>query len=144
MRVWTVDWYANRDKVVERILHRLEDIKNNIKPKADASEEAKKIAAKAFNVNDLKVEKTAEYHLPKAYQNKDIGLIPPSEIQKAVMYTVEQTVSIPKEELYRQAVRVLGFARRTARTDAVIQHAIDYLEVMGRVVVSDNIVTLKS
>ena len=144
MRVWTVDWYANRDKVVERILHRLEDIKNNIKPKADASEEAKKIAAKAFNVNDLKVEKTTEYQLPKAYQNKDIGLIPPSEIQKAVAYTVEQTVSIPKEELYRQAVRVLGFARRTTRSDAVIQHAIDYLEVMGRVVVSDNIVTLKS
>ena len=143
MRVWTVDWYANREKVMDRILHRLEDIKNNIKPKADASEEAKKMAAKAFNISELKVAKTAEYQLPKAYQNKDIGLIPPSEIQKAVAYTVEQGVSIPKEELYRQAVRVLGFSRRTSRTDGIIQHAIDYLEVMGRITVSDGIVSLK-
>ncbi len=144
MRVWTVDWYANREKVMERLLNRLEDIKNHVKPKAEASEEAKRIAAKAFNVDDLKVEKTTEYQLPRAYRNKDIGFIPPTEIQKAVMYTVEQSVSIPKEELYRQAVRVLGFSRRSARSDTSIQHAIDYLEVMGRITVANNVITLKS
>lgn len=144
MRVWTVDWYANREKVIERLLGRLDDIRHNVKPKADASEEAKKIASKAFNVNDLKVEKATEYVLPKAYANKDIAAIPQKEVQKAVLFAIEQSVSMPKEELYKQAVRLLGFARRSTRTDGYIQQAIDFLEVMGRITVVDGIITLKS
>lgn len=144
MRIWTVDWYANRAKVMERLLDRLNDIKNHVKPKVDASEAAKKIAAKAFNVSDMKVEKAEEYTLPKAYQNKDIGLIPQKEVQKAVMYAIEQSVSMPKEELYRQTARLLGFTRRGARTDAAVQQAIELLEVMERITVNNDIITLKS
>ena len=144
MRIWTVDWYANRAKVMERLLGRLNDIKNHVKPKADASEAAKKIAAKAFNVSDMKVEKAEEYTLPKAYQNKDIGLIPQKEVQKAVMYAIEQSVSMPKEELYKQTARLLGFTRRGARTDAAVQQAIELLEVMERITVNNDIITLKS
>ena len=120
------------------------DIKNHVKPKADASEAAKKIAAKAFNVSDMKVEKAEEYTLPKAYQNKDIGLIPQKEVQKAVMYAIEQSVSMPREELYRQTARLLGFTRRGARTDAAVQQAIELLEVMERITVNNDIITLKS
>ena len=51
---------------------------------------------------------------------------------------------MPKEELYRQTARLLGFTRRGARTDAAVQQAIELLEVMERITVNNDIITLKS
>ena len=49
MRVWSVDWYENKDKVVSRILERIEGIRNKTLPPDVPVEETK---PKAFNVAD--------------------------------------------------------------------------------------------
>ncbi len=49
MRVWSVDWYENKEKVVNRILERIEGIRNKTLPPDIPVEETK---PKAFNVDD--------------------------------------------------------------------------------------------
>jgi very-short-patch-repair endonuclease len=49
MRVWSVDWYENKEKVVSRILERIEGIRNKTLPPDIPVEETK---PKAFNVDD--------------------------------------------------------------------------------------------
>ncbi len=143
MRVWAVDWYANHDQVMARILQRLEDIKNNIKHQNKKVDEAKALASKAFDASGLKTEKQKEYHLPKRYENLAITEIPSEEIQKVVMMAVEQNLSVPMDELKKLVVKLLGFSRRTVKTDMVVERAVNYLKSAGSLTVTDGMVAVK-
>ena len=143
MRVWAVDWYGNHQQVVDRLLKRLDDIKNNVKQKAAASEEAKKIASQAFTLKGMKMEKKEEYRLPWRYEHKDIAEIPTEEVQKAVLYNVKGAVSIPMDELKRLTVKLMGFSRRTQRIDRAVELAVTRLQQNDKVTVTDNVVTIK-
>ena len=50
MRIWAVDWYEHREQVMDRILKRLTDIRNNVAIEAAPSEALKAQASKAFQV----------------------------------------------------------------------------------------------
>lgn len=143
MRVWAVDWYGNHQQVVDRLLKRLDDIKNNVKQEAAASEEAKKIASQAFTLKGMKMEKKEEYRLPWRYEHKDIAEIPTEEVQKAVLYNVKGAVSIPMDELKRLTVKLMGFSRRTQRIDRAVELAVTRLQQNDKVTVTDNVVTIK-
>ena len=132
MRVWAVDWYGNHQQVVDRLLKRLDDIKNNVKQEAAASEEAKKIASQAFTLKGMVMEKKEEYKLPWRYEHKDISEIP-----------VEEAVSIPIDELKRLTVKLMGFSRRTQRIDRAVELAVKRLQQNDKVTVTDNVVTIK-
>ena len=143
MRVWAVDWYSNNDQVMSRILQRLEDIKHHVKVQNTELDEAKKLASKAFDGSGLKSEKEKEYHLPKRLENKSISEIPTEEIQKVVMMAVEQNMSIPIDELKKLVVKLLGFSRRSSKTDMAVDKAIEFLEVMDKVTVSNGVISVK-
>ena len=143
MRVWAVDWYGNHQQVVDRLLKRLDDIKNNVKQEAAASEEAKKIASQAFSLKGMAMEKKEEYKLPWRYEHKDISEIPVEEVQKAVLYNVKGAVSIPMDELKRLTVKLMGFSRRTQRIDRAVELAVTRLQQNDKVTVTDNVVTIK-
>lgn len=143
MRVWAVDWYGNHQQVIDRLLKRLDDIKNNVKQEAAASEEAKKIASQAFTLKGMKMEKKEEYRLPWRYEHKDIAEIPTEEVQKAVLYNVKGAVSIPMDELKRLTVKLMGFSRRTQRIDRAVELAVTRLQQNDKVTVTDNVVTIK-
>ena len=143
MRVWAVDWYSNNDQVMSRILQRLEDIKHHVKVQNIELDEAKKLASKAFDGSGLKSEKEKEYHLPKRLENKSISEIPTEEIQKVVMMAVEQNMSIPIDELKKLVVKLLGFSRRSSKTDMAVDKAIEFLEVMDKVTVSNGVISVK-
>ena len=143
MRVWAVDWYGNHQQVIDRLLKRLDDIQNNVKQEAAASEAAKKIASQAFSLKGMKMEKTEEYKLPWRYEKKDIAEIPLEEVQKAVLYNVKGAVSIPMDDLKRLTVKVMGFSRRTPRIDSVVEQAVAQLQQNDQVTVADNMVTIK-
>ena len=143
MRVWAVDWYANHDQVMARILQRLEDVKNNVKHQNKEVDEAKNLASKAFDASGLKTDKEKEYHLPKRLENKSITEIPAEEIQKVVMMAVEQNLSIPLEELKKLVVKILGFTRRSTKSDMVVDKAVEFLQIMDKISVSDGMISLK-
>ncbi|MBR1400831.1 MAG: DUF4011 domain-containing protein [Prevotella sp.] len=144
MRVWAVDWYANHDQVMARILQRLEDVKNNVKHQNKEVDEAKSLASKAFDASGLKTEKEKEYHLPERWENMSITEIPSEEVQKVVMLAVEQNLSIPQEELKRLVVKLLGFNRRTNKTDMVVDKAVELLKTMNKITVSsDGMIAMK-
>lgn len=63
IRVWSVDWYENKDKVVNRILERIEGIRNKTLPPDVPVEETK---PKAFNVAD-------EEEIEPPHQGEDGG-----------------------------------------------------------------------
>ena len=135
--------YYNHQQVVDRLLKRLDDIKNNVKQEAAASEEAKKIASQAFSLKGMTMEKKEEYKLPWRYEHKDISEIPVEEVQKAVLYNVKGAVSIPMDELKRLTVKLMGFSRRTQRIDRAVELAVTRLQQNDKVTVTDNVVTIK-
>lgn len=144
MRIWAVDWYENHQQVMERLLQRLDDIKNDVKQEAAASESVKKMASQAFSLKDMQVEKKEDgYQLPERYVGQDITHIPDDEVRKAVLFTVSQSVSVPTDDLKKLTARLLGFARRASRIDAATQRAIDYLEIKGQLKVSDGMVMMR-
>ncbi len=64
---------------------------------------------------------------------RDMADIPMVEILNLVAMVVEQQISTPEEDLVRQVPRLLGYARRTAKSDALATGAIDQLCRMGKV-----------
>ena len=50
MRIWAVDWYEHKEQVMDRILKRLDDLRNNVPVEAAPSEALKAEASRAFQV----------------------------------------------------------------------------------------------
>jgi hypothetical protein len=63
--------------------------------------------------------------------NRDLAEIPSIEILNLVKMAVEQQISIPEDDLRRQVPRLLGYTRRTAKSDALADKAISQLLKMG-------------
>ena len=72
IRVWSVDWYENKDKVVSRILERIEGIRNKTLPPDVPVEETK---PKAFNVDDEEEVDIADTE-STAYRHASFGNVP--------------------------------------------------------------------
>ena len=72
IRVWSVDWYENKDKVVSRILERIEGIRNKTLPPDVPVEETK---PKAFNVDDEEEISIADTE-STAYRHASFGNVP--------------------------------------------------------------------
>ena len=56
---------------------------------------------------------------------------------------VEQNMSIPIDELKKLVVKLLGFSRRSSKTDMAVDKAIEFLEVMDKVTVSNGVISVK-
>ena len=144
MRIWAVDWYENHQQLIDRLLQRLDDIKNDVKQSSASIEKAKQIASSSFSLEGMDVEETEQqYQLPHRYMNLDFLDIPKTEFQKAVLFIVKSAVSLPEDELKRQFAKLMGFRRRSFRTDIAVEKALEHLKTDGKVTVNEGMVMIK-
>lgn len=59
--------------------------------------------------------------------NRDIQDIPIIEVMNATLYVIEQQFSMPLEDLKKVTSQVLGFSRKGANMDAIMEEAIRIL-----------------
>lgn len=64
--------------------------------------------------------------------------VPVQEAANAVLRVLEEQVSLPKEELIKEAAKLLGCARQGAAAAALFTAAVEYASAKGRVTQSEN------
>ena len=74
----------------------------------------------------------AQYKGYRTGTAREMADIPVVEIMNVVVMAVEQQVSISEEDLKRQVPRLLGFTRRTIKSDQLVSAAIGHLCRTGR------------
>ena len=138
MRIWTVDWYRNKDAVIKRILDKLESISSAEENLSDKTEESS--GGYKFSLEDLQKQNAVAEHENVAMQpslegktKRNIADIPLKEIKDAAEYVLKEQISLPKEDLKRLTAKVLGFARTGARIDTVTEQVIEMMLQENRI-----------
>jgi very-short-patch-repair endonuclease len=130
LRVWSVDWLQNRQRVMERIRQLLQ------------SEESTTVAdSQPLNLQtpEIVAEKSASTAKPataagaSSDEKADIDDLPASTLDKTLLQVVNAQVALPVEDLLRAATRQLGYSRRTKRIDAALMKRIGALIVAGKI-----------
>ena len=117
LRVWSVDWLQNRQRVLDTIVAAIETRKTTTK-------------AEPLNLTSPKiVEEKAKAVKPAAVTGKDgakrdIDDIPDATIDKAVLQIVKEQIAIPLDGIKLAANRMLGYQRRTTRIDNAITRSV--------------------
>ena len=241
MRLWSVDWFENRQKVIDRILEKLNQLKR-AKPEDKNPQPFQTQPVKLFNIADEPVENPAEgiteeykfttlnvpahtgdmnyllsheaqlkkhieriiateqpitlslltkhissiWEVPKVAKLKDkvaelatsvaffdsnqsgdnpcywkdrqsgdnykcfrtdsgrdADDIPVIELMNAITYAVEQQIAVPVDDLKRQVAQLMGFTRRTTKTDAAVDAAARKLISKGVIEIKDGQMVMK-
>lgn len=130
MRVWSVDWYENKDKVMERVLSKLEDIKNNNNIVQFSKPLLVSNAKNTFNISDdPRVEKVNDLEvnyvfadIPSIDGNSNIDIVMSSttemlrQLQKII--SVEQPIT--NTLLYKRISKIWNLNRVTFRLQCMI------------------------
>lgn len=124
MRVWSIDWFVNREKELERIREMLKKAKEGKLKAPEVPEPSKKLPMP---------EPTEETHAPLLEKQADATIddIPAGKLDKAIRFVVSQSISIPEDELKKATAKVLGFARNGNRIDQVLTARINDLVDSG-------------
>ena len=120
MRVWSIDWFLNKDMVLQRIEAML---KAGTPPSIPTDV---KLKTSPFSISKEEIVKVKE-DKPFDRNGKDIEDIPASTIQQTLLHIVEQQIAIPLEDLFRLAAKQLGFARRGKRVDEAVENVLSTL-----------------
>lgn len=130
LRVWSVDWLQNRQRVMERIRQSLQ------------TEESATVAdSQPLNLQtpEIVAEKAASAAKPaipkgaSSDEKADIDDLSTSTLDDALLQVVNTQVALPVEDLLRAATRQLGYSRRTKRIDAALMKRIGALIVAGKI-----------
>ncbi|MCR4612395.1 MAG: DUF3320 domain-containing protein [Bacteroidaceae bacterium] len=89
-------------------------------------------------------EQSLGYEKFRTGSGRDIADIPLVEVKNCLRCAVEQMVACPVEDLKRQASRILGYSRITPKLIAVFDRALSQLQKTGVVVITDNMVKMRS
>lgn len=130
LRVWSIDWMQNRQRVLEAIVQALE-VKGS-QPVANSSP----LNLKAPNIVEEKVSSPAPAATLLATnkdEKADIDEIPEKALDEAILQVVNAQIALPLEDLLRAATRQLGYPRRTKRIDAALMKRIGTLIVAKKV-----------
>lgn len=132
LRVWSIDWMQNRQRVLEGIVQALE-VKDN-QPVANSEP----LALKTPTIVEEKVPAVtpAANKFSSTNEKADIDDIPEKTLDDTILHVVTGQVSLPVEDLLRAATRQLGYARRTKRIDAALMKRIGVL-IVGRRILRD-------
>ena len=146
MRVWAVDWFMGKETVTQRIMQKLQEVKQM--QTAESSPQSSTTNPQPSSLNhqpstinpqpsvpftiekgDVITDKEVAKACPsmKRYMRNgklSIENIPQSEIEKVVLFAVEQGVSIPLDDLKRQCAKLLGFAQRGKNIDMAVETAV--------------------
>ena len=119
LRVWSVDWMQNRQRVLDSIVAAIE---------TDST--TKEAAAAPLNLSAPKiVEEKAKTVKPAALmkgttEKRDIDDIPDDKIDAVVLQIVKEQIAIPLDGIKLAANRMLGYTRRTPRIDNAITRGV--------------------
>ena len=75
--------------------------------------------------------KADAYKQFRTESGRDAADIPVVEVMNAIMFAIGQQVSVPTDDLKRQIAQLFGFARRTPKTDAMVDTALGRLLKLG-------------
>ena len=87
-------------------------------------------------------ERMESYSTYRVNSSREIQDIPLREIMNAMLFVVEQQISIPPESLKVATARLLGFARRGTNVDAAMDKALEMLLYSRKISQSDGMVSL--
>ena len=129
MRVWSVDWFEHKENVVERIIKKLEDVKN-IRREEQFLPPIQPVALKTFSIDNEPVmelvnSREKEYifaDLPEISYSTDINKVMASSYQ--VKRQLEQIVRVEQPItntlLYKRILRIWKLTRVTTRLQVFI------------------------
>ncbi len=130
MRVWSIDWMQNRQRVLDAIVRAIED------PTSTAVSNTEPLNLVQPTIVTEKPQKATT---PPAFikgntdTKKDIGDIDPAVIDATILQVVQEQVALPTEDLLRATNRLLGYTRRSPRFDAAVTRRIASLIVEKKV-----------
>ena len=131
MRVWSVDWLNNPERLLERIEKAI------VEPEPEAEPEEKP----TFDISNEKEVIVPEKKRPLNF-DRTIDEISPEEVRQALLDVVSEQLSLPEDNATLLAAKRLGFARRGQKVEAALQRALRYLIVNGRIANKDGRLTI--
>ncbi|MCR4994925.1 MAG: hypothetical protein K6A32_06055 [Bacteroidales bacterium] len=127
LRVWSVDWMQNRQRVIESIVRAIEASDNTSPAKEPLRlSEPKIVAEKVKTVKPFALKGTKG-------ERRDIDEISETDIDEVVLEVIRQQVSLPLDAIKLSANRMLGYQRRTIRIDNAITRSVARLIAGKRV-----------
>ena len=130
MRVWSVDWFEHKENVVERIIKKLEDLKNTKVEEQPPLLPAENNVLKTFSIeNEPVVElvnnREKEYtfaNLPDIGYSTDIDTVITSsyQVKKQLQQIVKIEQPITNTLLYKRILRIWNLTRVTTRLQLFI------------------------
>ncbi|MCR5819756.1 MAG: DUF4011 domain-containing protein [Bacteroidaceae bacterium] len=119
MRVWSVDWFQHRQRVIDSIVQALS---------GDAPAAANPLSLKAPQIVQDKVTTSKPPALKGKREGKrDIDELHEVEIDRIVYQVVKEQVALPLDAIKLAANRMLGYQRRTPRIDNAISLSVGRL-----------------
>ena len=127
IRVWSIDWMQNRQRVLDAIVSAIE-----------TKGSAQKNDAPLNLTNPKIVAETVKAPKPVAVKNstgekRDIDEIPDSKIDEVVLQVVKEQIAIPLDGIKLAANRMLGYTRRTTKIDNAITRSVARLLKSGQI-----------
>ena len=131
MRVWSVDWLNNPERLLERIEKAIVEPEPEIEPEEKPT----------FDISNEKEVIVPEKKRPLNF-DRTIDEISPEEVRQALLDIVSEQLSLPEDNATLLAAKRLGFARRGQKVEAALQRALRYLIVNGRIANKDGRLTI--
>ena len=132
MRVWSVDWHNNPERLLERIEKAI------VEPDPEPEPEVKQ----TFDISNEKLVAAPEKKKIMRY-DRSIDEISPEEVRQALLDVVSEQLSLPEDNATLLAAKRLGFARRGQKVEAALQRAMRYLIANDMIISKDGKLTKK-
>lgn len=136
MRVWSIDWFVDKDKQLERIREMIGNAERGVRSAEGEVQSA--------DCGKRKAEEAEPQPAPAFEKPADATIddIPASKLDQAIRFVVSQSISIPVDELKKATAKALGFARNGVRIDQILSACIDTLIRSGELLQQGDDITL--
>jgi hypothetical protein len=118
LRVWSVDWMQNRQRVIDAIVAAIEG-NGPAKPQAAPLS----LAAPTIVAEKTKAPKPIAVKASTG-EKRDIDEIPEDKTDAVVLQVIKEQLSLSLDDIKLAANRVLGYTRRTTRIDNAITRSV--------------------
>ena len=154
IRVWSVDWFVNREKELSRIREALREAeraggmpeepagKTEPLPASQETDPSQEAPAAALHEGSGDTGSAPAAPDFRRAPGQGIDDIPSGQIDDAILFVVSQSVSLPEQDLRKSAAKALGFARTGAHIDQVLSAHIGGLVCGGRLRRQDESITM--
>ena len=145
MRIWTVDWYKDKQRVIRTVLEKLSDIEKSASVTSQPIAQDYKFDVPVPEKNEVNTDKiTANTKKPSSVTAKrDIAEVPATEIINTVNYVLNEQISLPKEDLKKTVSQQLGFARMGTNISNSIENILLLLQKQQKIEISEDNMAVK-